>query len=370
MTSDNQPASVLSWRRTQLLAADEGEMRDTENASSATPPTVLRVRDLKVEFSSVHGGEPRRAVRGVNFSVAEGGSLAILGESGSGKTVTGRALMGLVECPPGRVSGSVEYDGMDLVGASESEMEGVRGKGIAMVFQDSLDSLNPVFSVGSQLTEIFRVRLGWSRRAARDEAVKLMTQVGIASAADRLGNYPHQFSGGMRQRICIAMAIALRPRILIADEPTTALDVTVQAGILRLIRDLQREAQMSLIFITHDLSVARTVATRVAVMYAGKIVEEGPIDEIYQRPSHPYTRALMQSQPDAVTEWSQLRPISGNPPDSDTVIPGCSFNPRCVMAQDRCRVEEPELRQITGSRVSRCHFAEDVMGAERIPDAL
>jgi oligopeptide/dipeptide ABC transporter ATP-binding protein len=329
--------------------------------SPARGDALLRVSDLRVDFASERGRI--RAVRGISFSLAPGECLAILGESGSGKSVTGRALLGLVDFP-GRVKGSVEFQGQSLVGASEKELQKVRGEGIAMVFQDSLDSLNPVYSVGSQLAEIFRARRNMSRADARGQAVLLMEQVGIPQAASRLGDYPHQFSGGMRQRVCIAMAIALNPKLLIADEPTTALDVTVQAGILRLINRLTRETQMSLIFVTHDLSVARLVATRVAVMYAGKIVEEGPIDDIYHRPAHPYTRALMASQPGSARTWSDLRPIAGRPPDKAEAIPGCSFHPRCPVVHDRCRVEEPGLLQVAPLRRARCHFATEVLDGQ------
>jgi oligopeptide/dipeptide ABC transporter ATP-binding protein len=349
--------SNMSARSTDgpATAATSG---DAASGSATLERPLLRVRDLRVDFGT-STGLPRRAVRGVNLTLEAGSTLAIVGESGSGKTVTGRALIGLVD-PPGRVSGSIRFDGQELVGASDGDLRVIRGTGIGMVFQDSLDSLNPVFSVGSQLSEIFRVRLGRSRTEAREEAAQLMEMVGIVNGSERLGDYPHQFSGGMRQRICIAMAMAMRPRLLIADEPTTALDVTVQAGILRLLRELQQDTGMALIFVTHDLAVARVVAHRLAVMYAGQVVEEGPIEEIYHHPAHPYTRALLASEPDAARTWSDLHPIPGNPPESDVVISGCSFHPRCSMAQDVCRTDVPALRPIRGAQVSRCHLAESV----------
>ncbi|MCQ9183680.1 ABC transporter ATP-binding protein [Streptomyces sp. IBSBF 2953] len=321
---------------------------------------MLAVRDLTVDFATARGRVP--AVRGVSFSLRAGDSLAILGESGSGKSVTGKALLGLVD-PPGRVRGAIEFDGENLVGWDEDRLNTVRGPGVSMVFQDSLDSLNPVFSVGSQVMELLRVRLGMTRREARERAVELMEQVGIPAAAERLKDYPHQFSGGMRQRMCIALAIALRPRLLIADEPTTALDVTVQSGILRLIRQLQRDTGMALIFVTHDLAVARSVASEVAVMYAGRIVERGGIDDIYRSPSHPYTRALLASQPDTARSWTDLRPVAGSPPDKADTVPGCAFHPRCPIATDRCTTEEPDLRAVAADRLSRCHHAEEVLDA-------
>lgn len=343
------------------------KMRRDPAAISASPTQdgagpLLALRDLTVNFATDRGKVA--AVRGVDLALDAGQSLAILGESGSGKSVTGRALLGLVDAP-GRVSGSVEFNGENIVGWSEHRLNTIRGGGISMVFQDSLDSLNPVFSVGSQISELLRVRAGLGRDAARNQTVLLMKQVGIPAAEERIRDYPHQFSGGMRQRICIALAIALSPKLLVADEPTTALDVTVQAGILRLIRQLQRETRMALIFVTHDLSVARLVATDVAVMYAGRIVERGPIDEIYRSPAHPYTQALLASQPDTARKWTDLRPIPGSPPDKADVIPGCAFHPRCPLASNRCTAEHPQLRVIAEGRLSRCHYAEEVLGATR-----
>lgn len=323
---------------------------------SAPSYPLLDISDLKVRFGKT------RAVRGIDLTVMPGEAVAVLGESGSGKSVTGKAIMGLIN-PPGRVEGSVAFEGRNLVGCNERDLAAIRGPGIAMVFQDSLDALNPVYSVGNQITEILMVRLGWDRRRARQEAIRLMEQVGIKEPETRLADYPHQFSGGMRQRICIAMAIALKPRLLIADEPTTALDVTVQAGILKLINTLRQESGMALLFVTHDLAVARQVATSLVVMYAGRVVERGQIDEIFARPSHPYTQALLASNPGAVTHWSQLQPIVGNPPDKAAQFTGCAFAPRCPRAQARCVTDAPELRNVMPGRQSRCHFAEEVAHA-------
>lgn len=278
--------------------------------------SLLSVTDLEVDFHTVQGRV--EAVRGVSFDLAAGESMAIVGESGSGKSVTSLALLGLVG-EVGEVRGRIVFQGRDLVGVPEAELRDVRGAGVSLVFQDSLDALNPVYTVGAQISEILRVRLGWSRQRAREEALHLMQQVGIPDAHKRIGNYPHQFSGGMRQRICIAMAIALKPKLLVADEPTTALDVTVQAEILRLLRALQRESGMSLIFVTHDLAVARLIATRIIVMHGGRVVERGLIDDIFDRPRHPYTKALLAAHPGRVASWKDLRPIPENLTDEAPV---------------------------------------------------
>jgi peptide/nickel transport system ATP-binding protein/oligopeptide transport system ATP-binding protein len=276
---------------------------------SAAPP-ALEVTDLAVTFRTERGDVP--AVRGISFTLEPGESLAILGESGSGKSATAHSLLGLVD-PPGEVTGSVRFGGTELVAMSERDLNTIRGRELSMVFQDSLDSLNPVFSIGSQLGEVFRARAGLSRAAAADRAVELMAAVGIRDPRQRMNDYPHQFSGGMRQRICIAMAIALDPNVLIADEPTTALDVTIQAGILRLLRTLQRERDMSLIFVTHDLAVARMVADSVIVMRHGRIVERGVLEDVFRNPRHPYTQALLDAHPARATRWQDLRPGPEHP---------------------------------------------------------
>jgi oligopeptide transport system ATP-binding protein len=272
---------------------------------------LLSVKDLRVEFLT-DAGSTAQAVKGIDFEVGAGRTLAILGESGSGKSVTSKAILGLVDFP-GLVTGSIRFEDRELVGSDEATLRAVRGTGIGMVFQDSLDSLNPVYTVGAQLTEALRVRMGLTRSAARARALELMTEVGIVDPERRIDNYPHQFSGGMRQRVCIALAVSLQPRLLIADEPTTALDVTVQAGILRLLRRLQEETSMAMIFVTHDLAVARQIASDVIVMYAGEVVERGAIDEVFARPTHAYTKGLLAAHPGAVTDWRQLRPVEGDP---------------------------------------------------------
>jgi peptide/nickel transport system ATP-binding protein/oligopeptide transport system ATP-binding protein len=272
---------------------------------------LLEVDGLTTQFLT-DAGDPISAVRGVDFTVEAGQTLAILGESGSGKSVTSKALMGLVDFP-GVVGGHVRFQGEELVGRSEREMRRVRGTGIGMVFQDSLDSLNPVYTVGSQLVEALQVRKDLGRTAARARAIELMAEVGIVEPERRFASYPHQFSGGMRQRVCIALAVALEPALLIADEPTTALDVTVQAGIIRLLLRLQERTGMGMIFVTHDLAVARMVATHVIVMFDGLVVERGPIADVFAMPQHPYTRGLLASHPGSVATWRDLRVIQGDP---------------------------------------------------------
>lgn len=267
---------------------------------------LLEIFDLNVTFETRFRSVS--AVRGVSLTVAQGESVALVGASGSGKTVLGRSILGLVD-EPGVVRGSILFDGKQIVGRSEDALREIRGVGAAMVFQDALDGLNPVYSVGSQLSEILTVRLGYARARAKEHAVELMRQVGIRDPESRFNNYPHQFSGGMRQRICIALAVGMQPKLLIADEPTTALDVTVQAGILRLIKKLQVETGMGLIFVTHDLAVAREVSKRMVVMYNGQIVEEGPTEEVFSNPQHPYTKALLSAHPARAKSWRDLEPI-------------------------------------------------------------
>jgi oligopeptide transport system ATP-binding protein len=326
------------------------------------PAPLLDVRDLRVEFRTREGVV--RAVDGVGYTVAAGETLAVLGESGSGKSVAAQAVMGILESPPGRVTGGeVLFQGRDLLLLSAEERRRVRGTRMAMVFQDALSALNPVLSVGYQLGEMFRVHRGLSRRESRQRAVELMERVRIPGARARVSDYPHQFSGGMRQRIMIAMALALEPDLVIADEPTTALDVTVQAQVMELLAELRREYRMGLILITHDLGVVADVADRIAVMYAGRVVETAPVRDIYTRPAHPYTRALLESIPRLDHKGRGLHAISGVPPNLLRVPPGCAFHPRCPMARRLCVTETPALRYVGDERRSACHFAEEVSGA-------
>jgi oligopeptide transport system ATP-binding protein len=328
--------------------------------ASADP--VLSVRDLVVEFPTADGVVG--AVNGVGFDLAAGETLAILGESGSGKSVTAQAVMGLIERPGRLVGGTVSFEGRDLLAAPAEERRQVRGSGLAMVFQDPLSALNPVWSVGFQIGELFRVHRGLSRREARRRSVELLERVRIPAAPQRVGEYPHQFSGGMRQRVMIAMALALDPKVLIADEPTTALDVTVQAQILELLDDLRAETGMGLLLITHDLGVVAETADRVAVMYAGRIVETGPTDAVLAAPAHPSTEGLLASVPRGQSgRESRLRPIAGAPPSLARIPAGCPFHPRCPYVIDRCRTERPPLEGT--ARMAACWRSDEVGRAAR-----
>ncbi|MFF9684895.1 ABC transporter ATP-binding protein [Streptomyces sp. NPDC014623] len=323
---------------------------------------LLEVRDLHVEFHTRDG--VAKAVNGVDCSVAEGETLAVLGESGSGKSVTAQAIMGILDMPPGRISGGeVLFQGHDLLKLRPEERRRIRGQEMAMIFQDALSSLNPVLSVGEQLGEMFVVHRGMSRGDARAKAVELMDRVRIPAARERAGNFPHQFSGGMRQRIMIAMALALEPDLIIADEPTTALDVTVQAQVMDLLAELQRELNMGLILITHDLGVVADVADRIAVMYAGRIVETSPVHEIYRAPAHPYTKGLLKSIPRLDQKGQELYAVKGLPPNLLRIPPGCAFHPRCPMAQAVCRTDVPPLHTVDEERRSACHFWKETLDA-------
>jgi oligopeptide transport system ATP-binding protein len=317
------------------------------------------VEDLAVEFPTPDGVVA--AVNGVSFGLSAGETLAVVGESGSGKSVTAMAAMGLVEAPGRVTAGRVRFEGVELLALPEDERRRVRGPGMAMVFQDALSALNPVFSVGFQIGEMLRVHEGLGRREARARAVELLERVRIPGAAGRVGDYPHQFSGGMRQRVMIAMALALDPRVLIADEPTTALDVTVQAQILELLAGLRAEGGMGLLLITHDLGVVAEVADRVAVMYAGRIVEAGPAGDVLVAPRHPYTQGLLASMPGR-RPGQRLEPITGAPPSLSRIPPGCPFHPRCPWVIDRCRTELPPLEG-PGGREAACWRAEEVVRA-------
>jgi oligopeptide transport system ATP-binding protein len=321
---------------------------------------LLEVTDLAVEFRIEAGTV--RAVNGLNYKLNQGETVAILGESGSGKSVSAQAVMGILDTPPGFVTrGSVTFRGVELLDLPDSiRATEVRGTRVAMVFQDALTALNPVFSVGWQIGEMFRKHRGMSKKEAKERAIELMELVQIPSARDRVNSYPHEFSGGMRQRVMIAMALSLDPDILIADEPTTALDVTVQAQIMELLSSLQDELGMGLILITHDLGVVAEVADRVVVMYAGREVEKGPIHDVYARPAHPYTLGLMASIPRPDMHTERLSPIEGFPPDLLRLPSGCSFHPRCPYAQQICLEEVPALHAVDPTRGSACHFWEEV----------
>ena len=325
-----------------------------------TPGTsALRVRDLNVTFTG--GGREVHAVRNVDLDVARGEFVALLGESGSGKSVTARAVMGLIDEHTRVDVDELVVAGVDLKSLDEEARRLLRGDRMSLVLQDALSALNPVMTIGKQIGELFRVHRGATAKQARASAIELLALVGIPSPASRVDDYPHQFSGGMRQRILIAMAIALEPEMLIADEPTTALDVTVQAQILDLLGTLRDKLGMGILLITHDLGVVMEVADRLAVMYAGRIVERGDTDTVLARPAHPYTEALLRSIPQAAARGERLLTIPGSPPSPAQTPPGCSFNPRCRLAIDLCRSVRPPLVGVTPDRDAACHRSEELL---------
>jgi oligopeptide/dipeptide ABC transporter ATP-binding protein len=323
------------------------------------------VRDLAVEFSTEDGIV--HAVNGVSYEVYPGEVLGIVGESGSGKSVGVMSLLGLIPQPPGRItSGEATFDGENLIGMAPKRMRQIRGGDIAMVFQDPMTSLNPVLRVGEQLGEAIAVHRPQLKKAeVRARVIGLLELVGVPNPETRYAQYPHEFSGGMRQRAMIAMAIANEPKLLIADEPTTALDVTIQAQVIEVLKAAQQETHAATILITHDLGLVAELCDRVAVMYAGRIVEMGDIYTIFAQPRHPYTVGLMQSLPRLAARNEWLQPITGQPPSLLNMPPGCAFHPRCFLSQGRmlCRTDVPELRRVDeGTHVSRCHYPDELQG--------
>ena len=322
------------------------------SAPTATT-TLLAVDDLRVEFATDHGWST--VVAGTSFSVGEREIVGLVGESGSGKTVTGLSVLGLLPRGVGRVaSGSVTLGDRDLLGLSERELRSVRGNEVAMVFQEPMTSLNPAFRVGDQIAEAVRLHRGVSRRAARDRAVEVLDLVGIPHARRRADEYPHEFSGGMRQRAMIAMAVSCEPRLLIADEPTTALDVTIQAQVLELLARMQQELGMSVLLVTHDLGVVAEVCERVVVMYAGQVVEQTDAVELFDHPRHPYTEGLLAAMPQLGSRGQRLSSIPGRTPEPWGMPQGCRFAPRCGYAVDACG-EPPPLVTARSGHLSRCH---------------
>lgn len=323
---------------------------------------VLEIRNLVTEFSTPDGIV--HAVDGVSYEVYPGETLGVVGESGSGKSVTVMSILGLIPQPPGRIAaGEILYGGRDLLQISEREMRNLRGRDIAMVFQDPMTSLNPVFTVGYQIDEaIKRHDPKASDDVVRKRTIDLLDRVGVPSAEVRYGQYPHEYSGGMRQRAMIAMAIANQPKVLIADEPTTALDVTIQAQVLEVLEIAQEETHAGTILITHDLGLIAELADRVAVMYAGKVVEYGDVDTIFHDPKHPYTLGLMSSLPRLDVDLDRLAPIQGSPPSLIHRPPGCAFHPRCRLyrGRQRCRTEIPPLYEHAAGHKTACHFHHEV----------
>ncbi len=324
---------------------------------SKTMP-LLQISNLRTYFDIEEGVV--QAVDGITYDVAEGETVALVGESGCGKSVSALSILQLVPRPPGRyVSGQVFFEGQDLLHLRSYEIRSVRGRRIAMIFQEPMTSLNPVMNVETQLTEAMTLQLGFTQRQARQRSIELLETVGINDPERRVKQYPHEFSGGMRQRVMVAMALSCEPILIIADEPTTALDVTIQAQILDLLQDLSRDRGMALLLITHNLGVVARYASRINVMYAGRIVEQGSCLEIFGEPKHPYTEGLLKSIPRLDRpKRSALTAISGRPPDLGQLPPGCYFRPRCRFAVEKCAREYPPLREVDGERRSACWVAE------------
>lgn len=318
----------------------------------ASPRPLIEIEDLTVDFAS--GSQSSRAVDGVALQLSAGEALGIVGESGSGKSVTWLAALGLLPTKA-VVRGSVRLDGQELVGASRRQLEAVRGKRIAMIFQDPSSCLNPVHRIGWQLGEALRLHRGLDRRAAEAEALRLLDQVGIADARRRLGDYPHQLSGGLNQRVMIAMALAGRPDLLVADEPTTALDATIQAQILDLLRAVRRDTGMAMVLISHDLGVVAENVDRVAVMYAGRLVEEAPGAELFAQPRHPYTQGLLAALPELAGRRHRLAAIPGTVPEPGSLPAGCRFAPRCPAADRHCAIETPPIQRVGVHHRISCH---------------
>jgi oligopeptide/dipeptide ABC transporter ATP-binding protein len=325
----------------------------------------LAVSDLRVEIASSRGVV--RAVDGVSLEVAAGEAVGLVGESGSGKSMTLKAILGVLPPEAKITAGQVVLDGTDLAGLSNSRLNKVRGRRIAMIFQEPMSALNPVMRVGNQIAEGPRVHLGMSRAQSVERALDLMRRVGIPDPERRFRSFPHEFSGGMRQRVMIAIALSCDPELILCDEPTTALDVTIQDQILRLLARLCGDSGTSLIFVTHDLPVVAQVCHKVAVMYAGRIVERGTVSEVFRAPRHPYTLGLLRSAPDVDQPGQSLVPIPGSPPSLIAPPSGCRFHPRCIFAEEDCKVTDPSLRVLDGDRATAClHYERilDQMGAE------
>ncbi|MFN3822916.1 MAG: ABC transporter ATP-binding protein [Pseudorhodobacter sp.] len=322
---------------------------------------VLEVKNLQTQFLS--RGAPLKAVDDVSFSIAAGETVALVGESGCGKSVTALSLLRLISPPGEIVGGQIRLEGEDLLTKSQTEIEDIRGNRAAMIFQEPLTALNPILTVENQLAEVIRRHHPTRKGAARADVLEMLQKVGIPDPEGRMRAYPHQLSGGMRQRVMIAMALLSNPRLLIADEPTTALDVTIQAQILELMRGLCAQMGTALLLITHDLGVVAEMADRVVVMYAGRVVEQAPVRQLFANPAHPYTLGLMRSTPNLTTQRGQLSAIPGLVPTLADLgdVQGCKFAARCTMATDRCRAEDPPLQDLGPDRAARCWYTQDVM---------
>jgi len=312
---------------------------------------ALEIEDLKVEYHV--DKEVVHALNGISFKVKEGETIGLVGETGAGKTTTGLSILRLIPSPPGKVEGTIRIHGEDISKKSEKEMAAIRGNVVSMIFQDPMTSLNPTMTVEAQIAEVIRLHESCSKKEAVEKARKMLEMVGIPG--ERGAEFPHQFSGGMKQRVVIAMALACSPEILIADEPTTALDVTIQAQVLDMIRELKSKYNMSMIMITHDLGIVAEICDTVAIVYAGRIVEFGTLQDIFNRTAHPYTKGLFESLPNMDDRTARLKPIPGLMPDPTNLPTGCAFSPRCPYATDKCREVQPEYTQLGGSHVAACH---------------
>jgi oligopeptide/dipeptide ABC transporter ATP-binding protein len=329
----------------------------------STEPVLLRVRDLVVEFPLARG--TLRAVDGVSFEVRQGEALGLVGESGSGKTMALRALVGLLPRTARLTSGSIEFAGQELAGAAEARLRKLRGTEVSMIFQEPMTAPNPVMTVGEQIAEAPQVRLGLGRRVAHERALELMRRVGIPDSARRFAAYPHELSGGMRQRVMIAIALSAGPRLILCDEPTTALDVTVQDQILKLLQGLQKDLDVGLVFVSHDLAVVAQTCSRVAVMYAGELVEYGAVEDVFREPHHPYTLGLLRSVPDFDVVRETLASIPGSPPDLASLPTGCRFHPRCSFVHDDCVAAPIPLLALGATRAARCLYHEECAAEAR-----
>lgn len=360
MTSSRSPRRVNIRTQTRTGAAPSTAVTDVDQA-------LLHVEGLTVEFDTPNG--ILRAVDDVSFEIAQGEVLGVVGESGSGKSVTAQSILRLLASPPARiVKGRIEYAGRDLLKIGGRDLRRIRGGEIGLVAQEPIAALNPLLTIGKQITETLRAHSPrMSSNVARTRAIELMESVQIPNAAERMDQYPHQFSGGMAQRVAIAIAISNNPRLLIADEPTTALDVTVQAQVMRTLRQAQQATNSGLMLITHDLALIAEVADRLVVMYAGRVVESGRVDEVFKQPHHPYTAGLLSSIPSLDSRVGRLTPIPGQPPNLYHLGRGCAFEPRCGLCAERplCKSSRPDLQQTVGDRFSACHFVDEMAASSR-----
>ena len=316
--------------------------------------TLIQVKNLQISFK--YDGVMTPVIRGVSFDIKRGETLGMVGESGSGKSVTSREIMRLIATPPARIdSGEILFDGRDILKMSDDELRSIRGNRISMIFQEPMTSLNPVYTCGDQIMEVIRLHKGVSKKEARQMAIEMLREVGVQSPESRVDCYPHELSGGMRQRVMIAMALSCSPTLLISDEPTTALDPTIQAQILQLIKDMKKKLNMSVLFITHDLGVVAQNCDRVVVMYAGKIVEVAEVCELFDHPAHPYTQGLIMSIPKMSSDVEELYSIDGSIPSFGSLPGGCTFGPRCPYFTEECTKSEPVLKDIGGGHLCACH---------------